>query len=79
MEPNEIQLGRLFEALRQELAFQWRARYIEVLPGGVLVLSFDVANNLNWRCLYTIGAKRGMDSEGILCLTLTTTRCQIES
>lgn len=54
MEPNEIQLRRLFEALRQELAFQWRARYIEVLPGGVLVLSFDVANNGNWRCLYTI-------------------------
>ena len=42
VELNAIQLGRLFEALRQELAFQWRARYIEVLPGGVLVLSFDV-------------------------------------
>ena len=54
MEPNAIQLGRLFEALRQELGFQWRARYIEVLPGGVLVLSFEHANNLNWRCLYTI-------------------------
>ena len=54
MEPNAIQLGRLFEALRQELAFQWRARYIEVLPGGVLVLSFEHTNNLNWRCLYTI-------------------------
>ena len=54
MEPNAIQLGRLFEALRQELAFQWRTRYIEVLPGGVLVLSFEHANNLNWRCLYTI-------------------------
>jgi len=42
VEPNEIQLGRLFEALRQELAFQWRARYVEVLPGRVLGLSFDV-------------------------------------
>lgn len=58
MEPNEIQLRRLYEALRQELAFQWRARYIEVLPGEVLVLSFDVANNGNWRCLYAIGAKQ---------------------
>jgi len=54
VEPNEIQLRRLFEALRQELVFQWRARYVEVLPGGVLVLSFEHATNGDWRCLYTI-------------------------
>lgn len=54
MEPNEIQLRRLFEALRQELALQWLARYIEVLPAGVLALSFEHATNRNWRCLYTI-------------------------
>jgi hypothetical protein len=54
VEPNEIQLRRLLEALRQELAFQWLARYIEVLPGGVLVLSFEHTTNRNWRCLYTI-------------------------
>ena len=54
MEPNEIELRRLFEALRQELLFQWLARYVEVLPGGVLVLSFERATNGDWRCLYTI-------------------------
>jgi len=43
VEPNEIQLKRLFEALCQELGFQWQARYVEVLPGGVLVLSFEHA------------------------------------
>ncbi len=43
MEANAIQLRRLFEILRQELVFQWLARYIEVLPGGVLVLSFEHA------------------------------------
>lgn len=54
MEPNEIQLRLLFEALREELRFQWRARYIEILPGGVLALSFEHATNTNWRCLYSI-------------------------
>ncbi len=54
MEPNEIQLKRLFAALRAELAFQWRARYIELLPGLVLALSFEHATNSDWRCLYTI-------------------------
>lgn len=54
MEPNEIQLRWLFEALRQELKFQWRTRYIEVLPSGVLILTFEHATNPRWRCLYTI-------------------------
>ena len=54
MEPNEIQLRRLFEALRQELIFQWRTRYTEVLPSGVLILSFEHSANGKWRCLYTI-------------------------
>lgn len=54
MEPNEIELRRLFEALCQELIFQWRAKYVEVLPDGVLVLSFKHATNGDWRCLYTI-------------------------
>ena len=67
------------EALRQELVFQWRARYIKVLPGGVLVLSFEHANNVNWRCLYTIRQSGECDSEGILCLILTTALCQLKS
>lgn len=54
MELSEIQLARLFQALRKELMFQWRARYIEVLPDGVLALGFEHATNDNWRCLYTI-------------------------
>ena len=55
MEPNEVQLRLLFEALRQELMFQWRTRYIEVLePSGVLVLAFEQASNSKWRCLYAI-------------------------
>lgn len=54
MELNEIQLRKLFEALRQELIFEWRTRYIEILPSGELMLSFEHATNNNWRCLYTI-------------------------
>lgn len=53
MEPNEVQLHRMFEALRQELALQWRARYTE-LPGGELALSFEHSTNNSWRCLYII-------------------------
>lgn len=54
MEPNELQLKRLFAALRAELVLQWRARYIELLPGEVLALSFEHATNSNWRCLYIV-------------------------
>lgn len=54
MEPNDVQLRILFEILRQELKFQWRTRYIEVLPSGVLVITFEQSTNSNWRCLYTI-------------------------
>ena len=54
MEPNEVQLRKLFEALRQELKFQWRTRYIEILPNGVLAVSFEHSTNAKWRCLYTI-------------------------
>ena len=54
MEPDEIQLRRLFAALRAELAFQWRARYVELLPGNVLALSFEQSTNSNWRCLYIV-------------------------
>ena len=54
MEPNEVQLRRMFEALRQELALQWRTRYTEILPGGELALSFEHSTNNRWRCLYII-------------------------
>lgn len=54
MEPTEIQLKSQFEALRKELMFQWRARYIEMLPDGMLALSFEHATNSKWRCLYMI-------------------------
>jgi hypothetical protein len=54
VEPNEIQLRRLFAALRAELVLQWRTRYVELVLGGVLALSFEHATNSNWRCLYTI-------------------------
>lgn len=45
MEANETQLKRLFTALRAELQFQWRAKYVELVPGGVLALSFEHATN----------------------------------
>lgn len=54
MEPNELQLRILFQALRQELFYNWRTRYIEILPSGVLMVNFEHATNVNWRCLYTI-------------------------
>lgn len=54
VEPNEVQLRQMFEALRQELALQWRARYTEILPGGELALSFEHSTNNSWRCLYII-------------------------
>lgn len=68
MEPNEIQLKRLYTALRErafgkedsfpkrrvaELTFQWRARYIELLPAQTLAVNFEHSTN-NWRCLYVI-------------------------
>ena len=54
MEPNGVQLKTLFKALRQELKFQWRARYIEMLPNGLLAVSFEHSTNVKWRCLYVI-------------------------
>jgi len=54
VEPNEVQLRRKFEALQQELALQWRARYTEILPGRELALSFEHYTNNRWRCLYII-------------------------
>ena len=54
MEPNEIQLRILFEVLRQELPFQWRARYVEMLPSNTLALNFQHATNDKWRRLYII-------------------------
>lgn len=54
VEPNEIQLELLYIALRAELLFQWRARYVEVLPSQILAVSFEHSTNINWRCLYTI-------------------------
>lgn len=54
VEPNEIQLKRLYTALRVELAFQWRARYIELLPAQTLAVTFEHATNTGWRCLYVI-------------------------
>ena len=54
MAPNDVQLRVLFEILRQDLRFQWRTRYLEVLPSGIIVIIFEQATNNNWRCLYTI-------------------------
>lgn len=54
MEPNEQQLRQLLEVLRYMLNLQWRARYVEVLPGGEIVLAFEQVTNPNWRCIYTI-------------------------
>lgn len=54
VEPNGIQLELLYTALRAELALQWRARYVEVLPSQILAVSFEHSTNNNWRCLYVI-------------------------
>lgn len=54
MEPSESQLRRLYEILSYESKLQWRMRYIETLPGGEVVLSFEHSTNDRWRCLYTI-------------------------
>ena len=54
VEPNEIQLKRLYTALQAELTFQWRARYIELLPSQILAVNFEHSTNNNWRCLYVI-------------------------
>lgn len=54
VEPNGIQLELLYVALRNELAFQWRARYIELLPSQILAVSFEHSTNNKWRCLYVI-------------------------
>jgi hypothetical protein len=54
MQPNEIQLQRLFEVLRHHLLLQWKARFIDVVPGGELVIVFEQATNSQWRYWYTI-------------------------
>ena len=77
MSPNEIQLKRLFAALRAKLAFQWRARYIELLPGLVQAVSFEHATNSDWRCLYTIRQDGEWIHQRILCLMLIIMPCQI--
>lgn len=63
MEPTEAQLRRLLELLRQMLRLQWRARFIDVTPGGEIVLILEHATNPNWRYRYTI-RKDGSWSEG---------------
>jgi hypothetical protein len=54
MQPNEVQLQRLFEVLRYRLTLQWKARFIDVVPGGELVIIFEQATNPQWRYWYTI-------------------------
>jgi hypothetical protein len=54
VEPSEAQLRWLYEILSYESKLQWRMRYIETLPGGEVVLSFEHGTNDIWRCLYTI-------------------------
>jgi hypothetical protein len=54
VEPNELQLRRLFEVLCHESKLQWRLRYIEQMPGGEVFLSFEHVTNSGWRCLYNI-------------------------
>lgn len=36
------------------LPLQWKARYIEVLAGRELVITFEHATNPQWRCWYTL-------------------------
>ncbi|PZD73374.1 hypothetical protein C1752_02261 [Acaryochloris thomasi RCC1774] len=54
MQPNNIQLQRLFEILQYRLPQQWKARFIDVLPGGELVVIFEQGTNPEWRYWYTI-------------------------
>jgi hypothetical protein len=54
MQPNEVQLLRLFEVLQYRLPLQWKARFIDVVPGGELVVVFEQATNPKWRYWYTI-------------------------
>lgn len=54
MEPNEIQLELLYISLRTELVFQWRARYVELVPAQILAVNFEHSTNTGWRCLYII-------------------------
>jgi hypothetical protein len=54
MQPNEVQLLRLFEVLQYRLPLQWKARFIDVVPGGELVVVFEQTTNPKWRYWYTI-------------------------
>ncbi len=54
VEPSEIQLKLLYEALCQKVPFQWQLRYIEVLADGTLMFSFENITNRSWRALYNI-------------------------
>ncbi|MBW4552437.1 MAG: hypothetical protein KME35_15215 [Aphanocapsa sp. GSE-SYN-MK-11-07L] len=54
MQPNEVQLQRLFEVLRYRLPLQWRARFVDVMPGGEVVILFEQSINYRWRYRYTI-------------------------
>jgi hypothetical protein len=53
-QPNEMQLQRLFEVLRYRLPLKWKARFIDVVPGGELVIVFEQTTNPQWRLWYTI-------------------------
>jgi hypothetical protein len=54
IQPNAIQLQCLFEVLRFRLPQQWKARFIDILPGGELIVIFEQGTNLKWRYWYTI-------------------------
>ena len=54
MQSNETQLQRLFEILRYRLPQRWKARFIDVLPGGELVVIFEQGTNPKWRYWYII-------------------------
>lgn len=41
MKPNETQLQCLFEVLQYRLPQQWKARFIDTLPGGELIDIFE--------------------------------------
>ena len=71
-------LGRtLYPGKATILSFQWRARYIELLPGLVQAVSFEHATNSDWRCLYTIRQDGEWIHQRILCLMLIIMPCQI--
>jgi hypothetical protein len=54
MQPNEVQLQRLYEVLKYRLLLQWKARFIDVVLGGEVVIVFEQTTNPRWRLWYTI-------------------------